>query len=44
MSKNPDQGVATAAFKENIETINTNIRWMKMNFETISQFLQEQKY
>jgi hypothetical protein len=44
MSQNPDQGVATAAFKESVETISTNIRWMKTNFETISQFLQEQSF
>ena len=44
MSQNPDQGVATSAFKESVETISTNIRWMKTNFENISQFLQEQAF
>ena len=42
MQLNPDQGAASPAFKESIETINTNIRWMKTNFATISQFLAEE--
>ena len=43
MQQNPDQGVATDAFKESIETINTNIRWMKTNFDSIAQFLEDQR-
>ena len=43
IQQNPEQGVASDAFKESIETIKTNIRWMKNNFEIISQFLEEQK-
>ena len=42
MQQNPDQGVATDAFKESIETINTNIRWMKTNFDSIAQFQSTQ--
>jgi hypothetical protein len=42
IQENPDQGVATDAFRESIETISTNMRWMKTNFDTIAQFLEEQ--
>lgn len=43
MQQNPDQGVATDAFRESIETINTNIRWMRTNFDNIAKFLEEQR-
>ncbi len=43
IQQNPDQGVATDAFRESIETISTNMRWMKTNFDTIAQFLEEQR-
>ncbi len=42
MQNNPEQGVAAPSFKEAIETININIRWMKTNYESIAQFLAEQ--
>lgn len=39
--KHPDQGVATNAFKQSVETISSNIRWMNRNAESLSQWLGE---
>ena len=41
MQKYPDQGVASAAFANGIENINTNIRWMEQNAKVLTDWLKE---
>jgi hypothetical protein len=41
MTKYPDQGVASNAFKQSLETINGNVRWMSKNAESIGQWLSD---
>lgn len=42
-TKYPDQGVASASFSQGLENINTNIRWMETNAQTITEWLKGKK-
>ena len=44
LQKHANLGNTASVFKESIETINLNIRWMDKNFDSIAKWLDEYSY
>ena len=42
MSEHPDQGTGASAFKQSVEEIKTNIRWMKSYYEGVREWLEDE--
>ncbi|XP_071801032.1 aminopeptidase N-like [Asterias amurensis] len=42
MSEHPDQGTGASAFKQSVEEIKTNIRWMKSYYEEVREWLEDE--
>ena len=40
-SLHPDMGTGTRAFSQAIENVEANILWMKKNYDTLEQWLEQ---